>query len=66
MRTKGPFTPSDSVTVTVTFDGPNWYATHSAHNSVRQKMKDVSRQRYGGGDGVAWCERPFKGEPQIL
>ena len=36
---EGSFTPSDPVTVTVTFDGQNGYATHSACHSAPQTSK---------------------------
>ena len=36
---KGVLTPSDSVTVTVMFDGQNGYVTHSAHHSAHQRSK---------------------------
>ena len=36
---KGSFTPSYSVTFTVTFDGKNAYTMHSVHHSARQRLK---------------------------
>ena len=41
-QTKGLFTPSDSVTVTVTFDGQNGYACHSARQRSKVPVVNVT------------------------
>ena len=59
---KGSFTPSDSVTVTVAFDGQNGSVTRTAHQ-CSSKIKGAACQFcqfYGDGEGVARCEQTFK------
>ena len=46
--TKGLFTPSDYVTVTVTLTGDTF--------DLFVNIKGTARQRYGDRNGVAWCE----------
>ena len=50
--------PSDSVTVTITFDEKNGYAAHSAHHSAHQISKVPPAKCYV--DGVTRCERAFR------
>ena len=48
-------TPNDSVTITVTFDGQNSYATHSPRHSARQRSKVPPVN----GHRVVRCEQTF-------
>ena len=57
LRGKGPFTPDDSVTVTVALTGGTFDVFDG--NCHRQNGLHTHFSRYSDGDGVARCEQVF-------
>ena len=55
--TKGPFTPSDSVTITVALTGGTFDLYDGNCDGQNGLHTHFSHQRYGHGDGVAWREQ---------
>ena len=61
---KGSFTPSDSVIVTITWmDMAPLICFDGYSDEQNGLLTHFARQRnicYGDGDGVAWCERALR------
>ena len=59
MKFYGSFTPSDSVTFTITKYSVDWQNGCVVTVPVKE-IKGAAAQSYGDGDGVVRCEQTFK------